>query len=57
VDTRGVSAGVGLERYEEAFRENDIEVEILPKLTADKLKVIGAPPSGIVASSSKRFPP
>ena len=32
---------LGLERYEEAFRENEIEAEILPKLTADDLKDIG----------------
>ncbi len=33
--------GLGLERYEEAFRENEIDAEILPKLTADDLKDIG----------------
>jgi class 3 adenylate cyclase len=32
---------LGLERYEEAFRENEIDAEILPKLTADDLKEIG----------------
>ena len=32
---------LGLERYEEAFRENEIDAEILPKLTADDLKDIG----------------
>jgi class 3 adenylate cyclase len=32
---------LGLERYEEAFRENEINAEILPKLTADDLKDIG----------------
>ena len=31
----------GLERYENAFRENEIAAEILPKLTADDLKDIG----------------
>jgi class 3 adenylate cyclase/predicted ATPase len=30
-----------LERYEEAFRENEIDAEILPKLTADDLRDIG----------------
>ena len=30
-----------LERYEQAFRENEIDAEILPKLTADDLKDIG----------------
>jgi class 3 adenylate cyclase/predicted ATPase len=32
---------LGLERYEQAFRENEIAAEILPKLTADDLKDIG----------------
>jgi hypothetical protein len=32
---------LGLERYEEAFRENEIDAEILPKLTADDLKDLG----------------
>jgi hypothetical protein len=46
---------LGLERYEEAFRENEIDAEILPKLTADDLKDLGAPPSGTGASSSKQL--
>ncbi len=32
---------LGLERYEQAFRENEIDAEVLPKLTADDLKDIG----------------
>ena len=32
---------LGLERYEQAFGENEIDAEILPKLTADDLKDIG----------------
>ena len=32
---------LGLERYEKAFRENEIAAEILPRLTADDLKDIG----------------
>jgi hypothetical protein len=32
---------LGLERYEEAFRENEIDAEILAKLTPDDLKAIG----------------
>ena len=32
---------LGLGRYEEAFRDNDIDAEILPKLTADDLLAIG----------------
>jgi class 3 adenylate cyclase/predicted ATPase len=32
---------LGLERYEQAFQENEIAADILPKLTADDLKDIG----------------
>src|ERR1700749_2849539 len=32
---------LGLERYEQAFRENEIAADILPKLTADDLNDIG----------------
>ena len=32
---------LGLERYEAAFRENDVGAELLPNLTADDLKEIG----------------
>ena len=32
---------LGLERYQEAFRDNEIDAEILPKLTADDLKDLG----------------
>jgi class 3 adenylate cyclase len=33
--------GLGLERYEQAFRENEIELRVLPELTADDLKELG----------------
>src|SRR5215468_837606 len=33
--------GLGFERYEIAFRENEIDWAVLPKLTADDLKDIG----------------
>ena len=33
--------GLGLERYEPAFRDNEIDRETLPKLTADDLKDLG----------------
>src|SRR5215471_11036519 len=33
--------GLGLERYEPAFRENGIDAQILPKLTAEDLKDLG----------------
>ncbi len=32
---------LGLERYEAAFRENDVGAELLPNLTADDLKDLG----------------
>ena len=32
---------LGLQRYEQVFRDNEIDAEILPKLTADDLKEIG----------------
>ena len=33
--------GLGLEQYEAAFRENEIDGEVLPKLTAEDLNDIG----------------
>jgi class 3 adenylate cyclase len=32
---------LGLERYEAAFRDNDVDAELLPSVTADDLKEIG----------------
>jgi hypothetical protein len=32
---------LGLERYESAFRDNDIDAEVLPKLTTEDLISIG----------------
>ena len=33
--------GLGLERYEQAFRDNAVDGEVLPRLTADDLKDMG----------------
>jgi hypothetical protein len=33
--------GLGLERYKEAFRDNEIDQRILPELTADDLEELG----------------
>ncbi len=33
--------GLGLGRYEQAFRENEIDAEVLPRLTADDLRDMG----------------
>ena len=32
---------LGLEQYEAAFRANDVDAELLPRLTADDLKDLG----------------
>ena len=32
---------LGLEQYEATFRENDVDAELLPDLTADDLKELG----------------
>jgi hypothetical protein len=46
--------GLGLSEYEQAFRENAIELEILPQLTADDLKEIGVVPEATAANRSTR---
>ena len=33
--------GLGLEQYEAAFRDNDVDAEVLPELTADDLVSLG----------------
>jgi class 3 adenylate cyclase/predicted ATPase len=41
MDIGGWLRGLGLPQYEAAFRENEIDLEILPKLTAEDLKDLG----------------
>jgi class 3 adenylate cyclase/predicted ATPase len=41
MDIGGWLRGLGLEQYEAAFRENEIDGEVLPKLTAEDLKDLG----------------
>src|SRR6201998_2483294 len=41
MDIVGWRRGLGLERYEQAFRENEIDLRVLPKLTAEDLKELG----------------
>jgi len=41
MDIGGWLRKLGLERYEPAFRENKIDGEILPRLTAGDLKDLG----------------
>src|SRR5215469_7010037 len=38
--------GLGLGQYEQAFRDNEIEPEVLPRLTVEDLKEIGVVPVG-----------
>ena len=33
--------GLGLQSYEQAFRDNGIDLDVLPRLTAEDLKEIG----------------
>jgi len=41
MDIGGWLRGLRLERYEQAFRENEIDLRVLPELTADDLKELG----------------
>ena len=41
MDVSGWLRKLGLERYEQAFRENNVDLDILPKLTADDVKDLG----------------
>ena len=41
---------LGLERYLEAFRANDVDADVLRALTADELKELGSPRSAIARS-------
>lgn len=41
IDVTAWLRGLGLERYEQAFRDNAIEPDVLPNLTAEDLKDIG----------------
>ena len=50
VDVGSWLRGLGLERYEAAFRENEIDETVLPTLTADDLKDLGI---GIVGHRRK----
>src|SRR5436190_7076558 len=45
-DLGGWLRGLGLEQYETAFRENEIDDTVLPNLTADGLKDLGVGPVG-----------
>src|SRR6478609_2941885 len=50
MDLRGWLRSLGLEKYEAAFRENEIDETVLPSLTAEDLKDLGV---GIVGHRRK----
>ncbi|HUJ99216.1 MAG TPA: AAA family ATPase [Stellaceae bacterium] len=50
MDLGGWLRGLGLDRYETAFRENEIDATVLPNLTAEDLKDLGV---GIVGHRRK----
>jgi hypothetical protein len=50
MDVRGWLRSLGLEQYEAAFRENEIDATVLPSLTAEDLKDLGV---GIVGHRRK----
>ena len=41
MDIGGWLRELGLERYEQAFRDNEIDLRVLPKLTAEDLRELG----------------
>jgi hypothetical protein len=45
MDIGGWLRSLGLERYEAAFRENEIDETVLPSLTHETLKELGAAPA------------
>jgi hypothetical protein len=47
MDIGGWLRSLGLEEYEEVFRENKISEKVLPKLTAEDLKELGVNRSGV----------
>jgi SAM domain (Sterile alpha motif) len=49
--------GLGLEQYAPAFRDNDVDGEVLLELTVDDLVSIGVPRSATGASCWPRLPP
>ncbi len=46
IDVGGWLRGLGLEQYEAAFRENEIDEKVLTSLTQEDLKEIGVGPVG-----------
>jgi hypothetical protein len=52
MDLEGWLRSLGLERYEAAFRDKEIDKRVLPKLTAEDLKALGvnAPDTSVFSS-------
>jgi hypothetical protein len=48
--------GLGLERYVPNFRENDVDGEVLLRLTAEDLRELGLPRLGIADACWMRSP-
>ena len=48
--------GLGLEQYAPAFRDNEIDGDALPKLTAEDLKELGVVLAATAAGCSTRSP-
>jgi hypothetical protein len=48
--------GLGFERYEPAFRDNDIDAEVLFELTPEDLTALELTRSVIAANCSRRLP-
>ena len=46
--------GLGLESYTQAFHANDIDAEVLPRLTADDLSALGITSIGHRAQAPRR---
>ena len=49
--------GLGMQQYEEAFRDNAIDAAILPELTAEASRTSACTWSGTGAGCSLRLPP
>jgi hypothetical protein len=52
MDVVGWLRGLGLEQYAPAFRDNDVDAEVLPELTSDDLISIGVTPRSAIAAGS-----
>ena len=55
MDVGGWLRELGLGQYEAAFRDNEIDGEVLPKLTVEDLKDLGSQSSAIGAKSFPRL--